>query len=137
MPDMSDQNLDALIRVGAGAPGHALEFADLDLASLEASMQTIIQTGDPQNSHRSGLANDLSLKAAQRRYEAFLRRAPQVIADHARNTNAANVAPAVDAWHAASNLAARAIGLTLDKQSVVLQMGSLLASLQAHKHTGY
>jgi DNA polymerase III subunit delta' len=30
-------------------------------------------------------------------------------------------------------LAARAVALTLDKQSVVFQMGSLLASLQTHR----
>jgi DNA polymerase III subunit delta' len=136
MPDISDDNLEALVRVGAGAPGHALEFAALDLAQLEDSMRAIIQSGDTQNMHRSALASALSLKAAQPRYEAFLRRAPQVIAEHARGTDAAFVAPVIDAWHAASNLAARAVGLTLDKQSVVLQMGSLLASLHAHKHIG-
>lgn len=134
MPDISDHNLLALARVGAGAPGHALEFADLDLASLEASMQAILQTGDPQNLHRSTLAAELSLKAAQPRYEAFLRRVPQVIAEQARRAEAASVAPVIDAWHTANSLAGRAVGLTLDKQSVVFQMGSLLASLQAHKH---
>ncbi len=135
LPDIGDQALQALVKVGGGAPGHALEFADLDLASLEASMQAILETGDPQNQHRSALATELSLKAAQPRYEAFLRRAPQVIAEQARQTDAASVAPMIDAWHAASSLAGRAIGLTLDKQSVVFQMGSLLASLQAHKHS--
>jgi DNA polymerase III subunit delta' len=134
LPDISDHNLNALVRVGAGAPGHALVFADLDLARLEDCMKAIIESGDPQNTDRSALAQELSLKAAQPRYEAFLRRAPHVIAEHARNTEASEVAPVIDAWHAASNLAGRAIGLTLDKQSVVLQMGSLLASLQAHKH---
>jgi DNA polymerase III subunit delta' len=136
MPDIDDQNLDALIRVGAGAPGQALEFADLDLASLETAMQAIIQSGDPNNAYRSAMANALALKAAQPRYEAFLRRAPQLIAAQARACAAADVSPALDAWKAASSLAGRAVALSLDKQSVVFQMGSLLASLQTHKQSG-
>ena len=41
--------------------------------------------------------------------------------------------PAIEAFHAAEALAARAIGISLDKQAVVFQMGSLLASLQNPK----
>ncbi len=132
-PDLDDANLRALIAAGAGAPGQALDFAGLDLGELEAVMASIIATGDRSNQARSSLADKLSLKAAQPRYEAFLRRAPQLIAEHARRRNAGEVLPAIEAWEAANTLAARAIGLTLDKQSVVFQMGSLLASLQTHK----
>jgi DNA polymerase III subunit delta' len=131
--DLDDANLRALIAVGAGAPGQALEFAGLDLGELEAAMASIIDTGDHNNQIRSTLADKLALKAAQPRYEAFLRRSPQLIAEHARRRKADAVLPAIEAWEAANILAARAIGLTLDKQSVVFQMGSLLASLQTHK----
>jgi DNA polymerase III subunit delta' len=96
-------------------------------------MASIIETGDRSNQTRTALADKLSLKAAQPRYEAFLRRVPQLIAEHARSRDAETVLPAIEAWEAANTLAARAIGLTLDKQSIVFQMGSLLASLQTHK----
>jgi DNA polymerase-3 subunit delta' len=95
-------------------------------------MTSILRTGDRDNALRNGLADRLSLKAAQPRYEAFLRRAPSLIAEYTRKLDATQVRNGVAAWEAASGLAARAIALSLDKQSVVFQMASLLASIQAH-----
>lgn len=132
-PDAQEREIAALIRASKGAPGEAVDFLGLDLGKLEDSMTSIISTGDPGNALRSDLFAQLSLKAAQPRYEAFLRRAPALIADCARKGNIANAAAAADCWAAASTLASRAIALSLDKQSVVFQMGSLLASLRPHK----
>jgi DNA polymerase-3 subunit delta' len=95
-------------------------------------MMLILRTGDRDNALRSGLADRLALKAAQPRYEAFLRRAPSLIAEYTRKLDATQASNGVAAWEAANGLAARAIALSLDKQSVVFQMGSLLASIQAH-----
>lgn len=134
-PDASADDIAALVRAGKGAPGQAIDFLGLDLGKLEDTMTSIIYTGDRSNALRSGLADQLALKAAQPRYEAFLRRAPAVIAEHARAFNPTDAIQAADAWSAASALATRAISLSLDKQSVVFQMGSLLASLQPHKAT--
>lgn len=132
-PNLSDNDREQLVRSGSGSPGQALDFAGLDMAGIEQSMDLIVAKGDPDNSVRSKLAESLSLKAAQPRYEAFLRRAPARIAAHARQQPPSEVLTSVEAFHAAETLAARAIGLTLDKQAVVFQMGSLLASLQNPK----
>jgi DNA polymerase III subunit delta' len=134
-PDTSNADIKALVRAGDGAPGQALDFIGLDMGALEDAMTSIIASGDKTNELRSGLADKLSLKAAQPRYEAFLRRAPALIADTARQLDANAALPATEAWHKASALAVRAVALSLDKQTVVLQMGSLLASLQQHKQT--
>ncbi|MGB5078039.1 MAG: DNA polymerase III subunit delta', partial [Sphingorhabdus sp.] len=107
----------------------------LDMGALEGAMTSIIASGDKNNEIRSTLASQLGLKAAQARYEAFLRRAPGLIAEHARRMRAEDVLVATSAWREASALAARAVALSLDKQSVVFQMGSLLASLQPHKQS--
>lgn len=131
--EIDPEDLDALIRAGKGSPGQAIDFMGLDLGKLDSTMHAIIQTGDPGNDMRIALAEQLSLKAAQQRYEAFLRLAPSLIADRARQMDAANVLAATEVWTAASALANRAIALSLDKQSVIFQMGSLLASLQTHK----
>ena len=132
VPEVSADEVQALIRLGNGTPGQALDFLGLDLKEIEDAMTSILRTGDRDNALRSGLADRLSLKAAQPRYEAFLRRAPSLIAEYTRQLDATQVRNGVAAWEAASGLAARAIALSLDKQSVVLQMGSLLASIQAH-----
>lgn len=132
-PEVSAAEIDALIRLGNGTPGQALDFLGLDLKEVEDAMTSILRTGDNDNGVRSGLAEKLALKAAQPRYEAFLRRAPALIAEYTRSLDIAHMSNGVAAWEAASSLAARAIALSLDKQSVVFQMGSLLASIQAHK----
>ena len=134
-PEANDADINALVRAGNGAPGQAIDFLGLDMGSLEDAMTSIIVSGDKTNELRSGLADQLALKAAQARYEAFLRRAPALIADTARQMQATEALPATEAWHKASALAVRAVALSLDKQSVVFQMGSLLASLQPHKQT--
>lgn len=131
-PEVGADELQALIRLGNGTPGQALDFLGLDLQEIEDSMLSILRTGDRDNALRNGLADKLALKAAQPRYEAFLRRAPSLIAEYTRKLDAAQVSNGVIAWEDASELAARAIALSLDKQSVVFQMGSLLASIQAH-----
>ena len=132
VPEVSADEVQSLIRLGNGTPGQALDFLGLDLKEIEDAMTSILRTGDRDNALRSGLADRLSLKAAQPRYEAFLRRAPSLIAEYTRQLDATQVRNGVAAWEAASGLAARAIALSLDKQSVVFQMGSLLASIQAH-----
>lgn len=131
--EIDSEDMDALIRAGKGSPGQAIDFMGLDLGKLDSAMHAIMKTGDPGNDLRIALAEQLSLKAAQQRYEAFLRLAPSLIADQARRMDAANVLAATEVWTAASALANRAIALSLDKQSVIFQMGSLLASLRTHR----
>jgi DNA polymerase III subunit delta' len=133
LPDINAADMSALLRAGGGSPGTALEFAGLDLGEIEALMQRIIESGDMNNKLRSQMADKLALRAAQPRYEAFLRRAPQVIAAATRNMPANTLATPIAAYGEATALVGRALGLSLDKQSVVLQMGSLLASLHKHK----
>lgn len=132
-PDADAEDIAALVRAGQGSPGQAIDFLGLAMGNLENAMTSIMHSGDRDNALRIALAEQLALKAAQPRYEAFLRRAPAIIAQSARTMDAAEVAHAADAWRAASALANRAVALSLDKQSVVFQMGSLLASLQPNK----
>lgn len=136
-PDTSSADMAALVRAGGGAPGQALAYLGLNLGELEDIMSKIIDSGDPSNLLRSEMAEKLNLKAAQPRYEAFLRRAPALIAEKARMRDAAAALSAVEAWQAASTLAQRAVVLSLDKQAVVFQMGALLASLRTHKASSH
>jgi DNA polymerase-3 subunit delta' len=131
-PEVGANELQTLVRLGNGTPGQALDFLGLDLQEIEDAMLSILRTGDRDNALRTDLADKLALKAAQPRYEAFLRRAPSLIAEYTRKVDVTQVHHGITAWEAASGLAARAIALSLDKQSVVFQMGSLLASIQAH-----
>jgi DNA polymerase III subunit delta' len=135
VPDASASDIETLVRAGNGAPGQAMDFLGLDFEKVENAMTSIMRTGDRNNQVRSALAEQLALKAAQPRYEAFLRRTPALIAENARKMDSSTVLNATKAWDEANALASRAVALSLDKQSVVFQMSSLLASLQPHKAT--
>jgi DNA polymerase III subunit delta' len=132
-PDLDLAARQALVASGSGAPGQAIEFLGLEIEQLESDIDLIMTSGDPTNALRLKLAGQLSLKNAQLRYEAFVRRVPQKLADAARSTNTDRLGPAIEAWEASTHLASRAIGVTLDKQSVVMQMGTLLASLNTKR----
>jgi DNA polymerase III subunit delta' len=131
---VSTEEINAVIGVSNGSPGQAMQFMGLDIAAIETHMDALISTGDVSNAIRHQLAEELSLKSAQLRYEAFMRRVPRRIASHARSLSAPNALPALNAFQAAETLGIRALALSLDKQACVFEMGSLLASLQTHKH---
>jgi len=133
LPDHSLDEISVLSDLSGGAPGLAMEFAGLNIGELEDSMQAIVTTGDTDNAIRSVMASKLVLKAAQPRYEAFLRRVPDLIANETRKQPAQYNTAAIEAFHQATELASRATGVSLDKNAVVLEMGSLLAGLNQHK----
>jgi DNA polymerase-3 subunit delta' len=132
--ELTEAEIDAILPASNGSPGQAMRILGLDMADLEGKIDRIIQTGDADNHLRHQLMESLGAKSAQERYEAFLHRVPLKIAQYARTLQPANAAKAVEAFHSANTLTGRALGISLDKQAVIFEMGSLLASLQTHKH---
>ncbi len=129
LPDAGEDELAALAETGAGAPGRALAFRGLDIAALDQAMATLAARGDPSNAGRSALAQSLALKAAQPRYEAFLARAPALIAAAARSRRGPALAEALALWERATVLAGSARRLSLDPQATVFELAGLLAAL--------
>jgi len=129
LPEAEPAEIDALVSIGGGAPGAALRFAGLDVAAIESVMSDIALTGDPGNAARSALAKSLATKAAQARYELFLERAPAFIADLARKRSGMALADALTRWEEARKLAGSAVHLSLEPQSVVFELGGLIAGL--------
>jgi DNA polymerase-3 subunit delta' len=118
-----------LAAAGQGSPGRALAWRGLDIAALDKAMADLVRKGDPTNAGRSALAQSLALKSAQPRYEAFLARAPSVIAGEAKQRRGAALAEALKAWERAQSLASSARGLSLEPESVVFELAGMLASL--------
>jgi DNA polymerase-3 subunit delta' len=129
LPDAGEEEIRALAEAGRGSPGRAIAFRGLDIAGLERTMRELAATGDPANGRRSALAAALCLKAAQPRYEAFLARAPSFIAAEAQGRSGAALAEALRLWERASDLAAGAVRLSLDPQSVVFELAGMIAAL--------
>jgi DNA polymerase-3 subunit delta' len=129
LPEADEEEIAALLAMGEGSPGRALDFAGLGLADMEAGLRAILALGDVDNVRRLALSKQLSGKAARPRYEAFLERAPAFLAACARERNGTALREAVAAWEQARHLASGALILSLDPASVVFELCSLVASL--------
>ena len=129
LPDADEEEILSLVEVGEGAPGRAIAYRGLDVASLDESMDRLAREGDPTNASRAALAQSLSLKSAQARYEAFLARAPAVIADQARQRTGPALSEALSLWERATELASSARHLSLDPHSTVFELAGMLAAL--------
>jgi DNA polymerase-3 subunit delta' len=129
LPEADDKEINDLAIAGNGSPGRALAWRGLDVAGLDRAMAELVREGDPANARRSALAQSLALKSAQPRYEAFLTRAPSVIATEARARRGPALASAIATWERAQSLASSARGLSLEPESVVFELAGMLASL--------
>jgi DNA polymerase-3 subunit delta' len=129
LPEADARELEDLRAAGEGSPGRALAFQGLDIAGLDRAMRDLASNGDPTNAGRGRLAQSLALKAAQPRYEAFLARAPSVIAAAARERRGPALAEALRLWERAQSLATSATHLSLEPQSVVFELAGMLANL--------
>jgi DNA polymerase-3 subunit delta' len=129
LPDADAQEIEALAGVGEGAPGRAIAWRGLDIAALDREMDLLVRYGDATNARRSALAQSLSLKSAQGRYEAFLARAPSRIATAARERGGDSRAEAIKLWERATSLAGSARRHSLDPLSVVFELAGMLAAL--------
>lgn len=130
LPEADDKEINSLCELGEGAPGRAIAFRGLDIEALDKELGEIAGTGDRSNARRTALAQSLASRSAQPRYEAFLRRAPTLIARQARQRQGPALAEALRLWERAHDLAGSATRLSLDPQSVVFELAGLLAALE-------
>ena len=129
VPEASAEEQRALVRMADGAPGKAARYAGLDIAGLMTLISGIDGRGEGAVAAQAALAALLSGKAAQARYEAFLELAPAHIAGRARQLSGAALARTLMLWEKARDLAASAVPLSLDPQSVVFELAGMLAAL--------
>ncbi|WP_116089741.1 DNA polymerase III subunit delta' [Sphingomonas crusticola] len=128
LPEADGSEVDSLTRVAEGSPGNALRFAGLDIASLDAAIETLAARGDSSNALRTALGRTLATKSAQPRYEAFLERAPSRIAAAAR-WGRPDMGDTVALWRQARDIADRAVRQSLDPQLTVVEIAGLVAKL--------
>jgi len=136
LPDADEAEIAGLASVGEGSPGRAVAFRGLDIDALDKAMERLVREGDPVNARRVELASALALKSAQPRYEAFLARAPSLIARVAKERRGAALAEALGLWERAHSLAGSATRLSLDPHSVVFELAGMLATLAPKRENG-
>ncbi len=126
-PGIDATELDALVRIAAGAPGRALRFAGLDIGALTASLERLAASG--ATADVLALARSLAGKTAQARYEAFVELVPGFLAERARTMSGPALAKAVLLWEKAHALAGEAVPLAYDPQAVVFELAGHVAEL--------
>ena len=129
LPNAHEAEIAALIAAAAGSPGRALGFAGLDIAGIDAALTQLAREGDAHNAIRADLAQKLSIKSAQPRYEAFLARTPTFVANVAARRSGARLASAIAAWEAARTLCESAVRQSLDPQMTVFALAGIVAGL--------
>ena len=129
LPDASPSEWAELAQIGAGSPGRALRFAGLDMAALNTVLDRLARDGDNDNALRQALASQLSGKAAQARYEAFLQRVPAFLAEQARLRQGDALGVALAQWEQARKLAGTAVSTSLDVQNTVFSLAAMVAAL--------
>jgi DNA polymerase-3 subunit delta' len=129
LPEADAKEIEELKAAAQGSPGRALQFRGLDIAALDRAMLTLVREGDPTNARRSALAQSLALKSAQPRYEAFLARAPSLIAHEAKTRRGPALAEALRLWERAQDLASGAVRLSLEPESTAFELAGMLAAL--------
>jgi DNA polymerase-3 subunit delta' len=129
-PALDDADRAVLVRLAAGAPGRALRFADAGVAALAEALDDLaIASPATAPAKALALARSLAGKANGARYEAFLELAPAMIAAAAQTRRGPALARALADWEAAIDLAAGAVALSLDPQSVAFDLAGKVAAL--------
>ena len=129
-PELSGDEIAALVAVAEGAPGRALGLADAGIAGLTADLDALAVAAKGEATARAlTLAKSLAGKAAGARYTAFLDLAPAYLARAAKARPAARSARAVGLWERANDLVGGAVALALEPQSVAFELALLVAGL--------
>ena len=128
-PDIKNDEILALTRLGKGVPGEALAMAGLDMAAIDLLLQQISRSGDHDQRARLALGQMVSGKAHKERFLAFLRYVPSFAAFRVRHIRGDHLPDAIAAWKDINDIASRSAILNLDPQNVAFQIGGLLARL--------
>jgi len=120
---------EAAIAAAGGSPGVALEFVELDLAALHGLMRDIAGRGDPEFALRGKLAEAMGQRPDRRRQLAAIDLARAVVAARMHDTPASNIPTLTESYAALNRLAAQAPTYNFDSGLLVMEIGTLLASL--------
>jgi len=129
VPQADAATREAAIAAAGGSPGAAIEFVEFEFGAIHTLMREIAERGDPDFARRGRLAEAMGPRPDRRRQLAAIDLARAVVAARMERTPAAAI-PALATAHAALNrLAAQAPTYNFDPALLVMEIGTLLASL--------
>jgi len=121
----------AAIAAAGGSPGMALEFVELDLGEVHRLMREIADSGDADFRRRGKLADAMGVRPDRKRQLAAIDLARAVAADRMESMPRSAI-PALSDTHAELvRLGAQAPTYNFDAGLLIMEIGTLLASLAA------
>lgn len=152
-PQLSDEQIDAVLRrevpqadaptraaaiaASAGSPGAALDFVGLGLGDLHQLMEELVRAGDPDFARRGALAEAIGARPDRQRQLAAIDLARSVVANAMRDAERPALPAIAEAHSELCRLAAQAPTYNFDPGLLVMEIGSLLATLgdpRGHAH---
>lgn len=128
VPEADGAALDAAIAAANGSPGAALDFIVRDLGPLNAIMQRIARSGDPDFTLRGQLAEAIGTRPDRARVQAALDLARAVIGGMAGECSGDQIPAMAEAHAQLVTLTGQASTFNFDPGLLVMEIGSLLAS---------
>ncbi len=121
----------AAIAAAGGSPGAALEFLELELGAIHGLMTEIAELGDADFSRRGRLADAIGARPDRKRQLATIDLARAVVAGRMRETRCEGISALTEVHGELVRLAAQAPTYNFDAGLLVMEIGSLLASMAA------
>ena len=152
-PRVADAEIDAMLRyavpqaeadvrataiaAAGGSPGVALEFVELDLARMHQLMREIAESGDSTFARRGQLSEAMGARPDRKRQLAAIELARAVMADRMRITERTAIPALTDTHAELVRLAAQVPTYNFDPGLLVMEIGTLLASLAAPREAAH
>ena len=152
-PQVPDEEIDAILRreapeadartraaaiaASAGSPGAALDFVGLGLGELHVLMEELVRAGDADFARRGALAEAIGARPDRQRQLAAIDLARSVVANAMGDVDRPAIPALADAHSELCRLAAQAPTYNFDPGLLVMEIGSLLATLgdpRGHAH---
>ncbi len=130
-PQADPATRDAAVAAAGGSPGVALDFVELDLGGIYGLMQEIAGRGDADFARRGKLAEAIGARPDRKRQLAAIDLARAVAATRMERTPVGAIPALTQAYADLNRLAAQAPTYNFDPGLLVMEIGTLLASLAA------
>ena len=132
-PQASAEMREAAIAAANGSPGAAIDFVELDLGKVHVLMKRVAERGDPDFKLRGELASAMGTRPSREKQLAAIELARAVVAERMRGVTGREIPALVDTHAALVRLAGQAPTYNFDAGLLVMEIGTLLASLAASR----
>ncbi len=137
VPQADQKTRMAAIAAAAGSPGAALDFVELGLGDLHQLMERLVREGDEDFTMRGQLAEAIGARPDRQRQMAAIELARAVVADAMNATEVPALPALAEAHTELCVLSAQAPTYNFDPGLLVMEIGTLLASLGTRREPAH